>query len=279
MSEVQLRKFDMRSIKFRPDEAEGESKGPVIVLIGKRDTGKSFLIADIMFYFQSIPIGTVISGTEMGNRFYEKHVPKIFIHHEYSSGIIQNILVRQKQIVNKRNNQMEKYGGKTNIDARAFVIMDDCLYDDKWTRDKLMRLLFMNGRHWKLLIIISSQYAMGIPPILRCNIDYVFILRENIRGNRERIWKNFASMFHTLDSFCEVMDQTTENYECLVIHNGSKSNILSEQVFWYKAAAHPNYKLCSKEFWDLSNDMPDTEEEYNPSNSRKGPQLVVKKQG
>jgi hypothetical protein len=22
------------------------------------------------------------------------------------------------------------------------------LYDQSWTRDKLMRLLFMNGRHW-----------------------------------------------------------------------------------------------------------------------------------
>jgi hypothetical protein len=280
MSTVQLKKFDMKSITFKADEAEGEAKGPVIVLLGKRDTGKSFLISDIMYYFQTIPIGTVISGTEMGNRFYEKLVPKIFIHHEYSNGIIQNVLIRQKQIVNKRNEQMSKYNGKTNIDARAFVIMDDCLYDDKWAREKLMRLMFMNGRHWKLLLIISLQYPLGVPPILRTNIDYVFILRENIRGIREKIWRNYASMFHTLDSFCEVMDQTTQNYECLVIHNGSKSNNLSDQVYWYKASRHPEYKLCSKEFWDLSKDLPDAEdEEYNPSNSKKGPHLTVKKQG
>ena len=34
---------------------------------------------------------------------------------------------------------------KSTIDPRAFVILDDCLYDATWTRDKLMRLLFMNG--------------------------------------------------------------------------------------------------------------------------------------
>ena len=47
-----------------------------------------------------------------------------------------------------------------------------------WTRDKMMRLLFMNGRHWKVMLIITMQYPLGIPPNLRTNIDYVFILRE-----------------------------------------------------------------------------------------------------
>ena len=41
---LELAKFDMRSISFRPDE----NKGPVIVLIGRRDTGKSFLVKDLM---------------------------------------------------------------------------------------------------------------------------------------------------------------------------------------------------------------------------------------
>ena len=46
----------------------------------------------------------------------------------------------------KVNKEIEIYR-KSTIDPRAFVILDDCLYDQTWTRDKLMRLLFMNGRH------------------------------------------------------------------------------------------------------------------------------------
>ena len=42
-------------------------------------------------------------------------------------------------------------------------------------------------------------------------------------------------MFPTFESFCQVMDQCTENYECLVINNNAKTNKLSEQIFWYKA--------------------------------------------
>ena len=63
---LELKKFDMKDIKFSPNE----NQGPVIVLIGRRDTGKSFLVRDLLFYHQDIPIGTVISGTESANHFY-----------------------------------------------------------------------------------------------------------------------------------------------------------------------------------------------------------------
>ena len=57
---LEIIKFDITSIK----------KDKVCVFIGKRETGKSFLVRDLLFYHQDIPIGTVISGTEAGNGFY-----------------------------------------------------------------------------------------------------------------------------------------------------------------------------------------------------------------
>jgi hypothetical protein len=63
---LELKKFDMRSIVYDPNE----NKGPVIVMIGRRDTGKSVLVRDLLFFHQDIHIGTVISGTEAGNGFY-----------------------------------------------------------------------------------------------------------------------------------------------------------------------------------------------------------------
>jgi hypothetical protein len=263
---LELKKFNMKNISFKPDE----NKGPVIVLIGRRDTGKSFLVRDLLYYHQSIPIGTVISGTEEGNGFYSSMVPRLFIHNEYNSAIIENILKRQRMVIKKIKKEEEQYRRKSSIDARAFVILDDCLYDNTWARDKLMRLMFMNGRHWKIMLIITMQYPLGVPPTLRTNIDYVFILREPYIANRKRIYENYAGMFPTFESFCQVMDQCTENYECLVINNNAKSNKLQEQVFWYKADSHGDFKLGSKEFWELSkNYNSDEEEQYNPDNEKK----------
>ena len=273
---LELRKFDMKSISFRPDE----NKGPVVVLIGRRDTGKSFLVRDLLYYHQDIPIGTVISGTEAGNGFYAEHVPKLFIHEEYNTAIIENILKRQRTVMKQIKKEVEIYR-KSTIDPRAFVILDDCLFDASWTRDKMMRLLFMNGRHWKMMLIITMQYPLGIPPNLRTNIDYVFILREPYINNRKRIYENYAGMFPTFESFCQVMDQCTENYECLVINNNSKSNKLHDQIFWYKADNHKNFKLGSKEFWEISKnlDSDDDEEVYDPNtrDKKKGPKINVKK--
>ena len=275
---LELKRFDMKTISFKPNE----SKGPVSVLIGRRDTGKTFLVRDLLYYHQDIPIGTVISGTEEGNGFYGKMVPKLFIHNEYNTAIIENILKRQKSVLKQVKKEMETFKRST-IDPRTFVILDDCLYDNTWARDKMMRLLFMNGRHWKVMLLITMQYPLGIPPTLRTNIDYVFILREPYISNRKRIYDNYAGMFPTFESFCQVMDQCTENFECLVINNNSKSNKLQDQVFWYKADAHNDFRLGSKEFWELSkqiNDDDDDGEQYDPNNVKKrgqGPKISVNK--
>ena len=274
---LELKKFDMREISFKASE----NKGPVVVLIGRRDTGKTYLVRDLLYHHQDIPIGTVISGTEAGNGFYGHHVPKLFIHDEYNTAIIENILKRQRTVLRQMKREVGQYT-RTTIDPRAFVILDDCLYDASWTKDKMMRLLFMNGRHWKVMLVITMQYPLGIPPNLRTNIDYVFILREPYITNRRRIWENYAGMFPTFESFCQVMDQCTENYECLVINNNAKSNKLQDQIFWYKAHPRGSFKLGSKEFWDISVGLnsDDEDEMYDPRAKRggaRGPKISVKK--
>ena len=106
----------MNLITFKKDE----NKGPVVVLIGRRDTGKVSWL-ETYYFIIDIPLGTVISGTEAGNGFYSDHVPKLFIHDEYSSSIIANILKRQKVVLKQVNKQLAMYR-KCNIDPRAFVI-------------------------------------------------------------------------------------------------------------------------------------------------------------
>ena len=113
---LELKKFDMKTISFRPDE----NKGPVIVLIGRRDTGKSFLVRDLLFYHQDIPLGTVISGTEAGNGFYSEHVPKLFIHDEYNSVIIEKILKRQRTVLKQIKKEVEVYLKLRNISQKEY---------------------------------------------------------------------------------------------------------------------------------------------------------------
>ena len=248
-----ISKFNMAKIKFDKIQKEG----PTIILIGKRNTGKSFLVRDILYHHRDIPVGTVISGTEEVNPFYSKMMPKMFIHYEYSTYFIENVLKRQKAICTKHEGELGRYG-RSQIDPRTFVILDDCLYDSNaWKRDKLMRAIFMNGRHSKIMLIITMQYPLGIGPELRCNVDYVFLLRTPIIEERIKLYKYYAGMFPSFEAFSQIMDSCTSDYECLVIDNAVQSNKLEDMVFWYKADAHPDFKLGSREFWEMSKRITD----------------------
>lgn len=242
---LKLKKFNMNMIK---DDS-------VVVMIGKRNTGKSFLTKDLLFHHQDLPAGTVISPTENANKFYSDIVPPIFIHDEYEAKITQEFMKRQKTLKNRI------MCGEKDIDGRAFLIMDDCLYDNDWKKDKIIREIFMNGRHFSIFFLLLMQYAIGIPPNLRSNIDWVFLLRENNYQNRKKLYENYAGMFYTFEMFCQTMDACTENFECLVIHNGAKSNKIEDQVFWYKAENHEEFRVCCPEAWRFS------EDNYHPEDS------------
>ena len=173
---------------------------------------------------------------------------------------------------------------RSKLDPRSFMILDDCMYDDSWTHDKNIRYLFMNGRHQKVFFLITMQYPLGIQPALRTNVDFVFILREPYLNNRKRIFDNYAAAFPSFEFFCQIMDQCTQNFECLVIDNTSLSAKLEDCVFWYKADTHPDFRIGAPQFWQHSASYTrDKDEEeinvYDPNSARrlKGPSINVRK--
>lgn len=273
---VSLHKFDMKKI---PQDA-------VCVFIGRRRTGKSTLVRDLLFHHQDMPLGTVISGTEESNGAYGKMIPPLFIHGEYSPVILANFCKRQKLVMSRIQAEKAQYGEsyKSRIDPRSFMILDDCMYDDSWTHDKNIRYLFMNGRWLKVFFLITMQYPLGIQPALRTNVDFVFILREPYLSNRQRIFNNYGSAFPSFEFFCQTMDQCTQNFECLVIDNTAQSNKLEDCIFWYKAELHPDFRIGAPEFWQHSAaHYRDKDEEainqYDPSAARKlkGPPIQIRK--
>jgi hypothetical protein len=236
---LELKKFDPSCIK----------SDSVIVFIGKRNTGKSYCMKDILSYHKDLPVGIVISPTEVANNYFEKFIPNMLIYDEYEPAIIKRFVERQININKQKNDQVKKFG-TSEIDNRAFLILDDCLYDKTWPTDKNIRSIFMNGRHYKIFFLITMQFCLGLPPILRANIDYVFIFKNNLIKEREKLFNHYAGVFNDFNTFCTVMDKCTEDYECLVIDNKIQSNKLEDQVKWYKAK-DVNFKLCNPELWNL----------------------------
>ena len=90
---ISLKKFNMNLIK---DDS-------VVLMIGRRGAGKSFLTRDLMYSKRHLPAGNVISPTEMANKFYSSFVPPVFIHNEYTPKITEEFMKRQKQLKKRMN--------------------------------------------------------------------------------------------------------------------------------------------------------------------------------
>ena len=113
---ISLSKFNPRKI----EEKRLTGSGPATcVFIGKRGTGKSTLVADILYRLRKINAGVAISATEDGNAFYSNFIPEILIHSEYKPEIVQQIVTRQKKVID---------GKKKDSDKDVFVLLDDCMY-------------------------------------------------------------------------------------------------------------------------------------------------------
>lgn len=258
MGQLDLRKFD-------PSKMQENRR---VVIIGKSGSGKTQLMMDIMYHKRHIPCGTVLSGTEEGNSFYQQYVPDLYVHSGYDADVVTEVLKRQKRLTRK------------NAPNRgAFLILDDCAYDKKILKGPLIREIFMNSRHFSLFTLLTLQFCMDMPTDLRTNVDYVFICRENILSNRKRLYESFCGMFRTFNEFCSVMDQCTQNFECLVVDNTSTSNRIEDCIFWYKAVLRKPFKIGCKEFWRVHNRRYNAnydDDEVAPATRKRGGTTVTK---
>lgn len=239
MTELRIRKFDITKI----------NDGSTIFIIGRRATGKTTLVCDILYHKRTIPIGTIISPTEDNDYAYKNRASAPIVFGEYRPEITANIVKRQKM-------------GTSAVDSRAFLIMDNCLYDASWKTDTSMQQIFMNNRTLRLLHIMTVSYGYGLSPAIRQNIDYIFIFRENIMQNLKLLYERYANIFPSFESFASVIN-ALDKYECLVIDNKTHSNTFEHRIFWYKAKIHKPFTLgnqaykkrCKKRCWIIRDEL------------------------
>ena len=237
-----------KSLPIKEFKLETMVENPAIVMIAKRASGKSWVCRAILKHFRDIPVGIIIAPTErMANPpFYSAFFPDSYIHYEYKSETIEKLLYRQDIMIEK---QMDREKDNIIIDPRAFILMDDCLSKKgSWMKDQPIMELLFNGRHYRLMYLLTMQFPLGITPELRCNFDYIFLLAEDFYSNLKRLYDHYAGMFPTFESFRQVFKELTNDYGSMVIVNrGTRSSFL-EKIFWFKAENEPVGLIGCKQF-------------------------------
>ena len=206
-----------------------------------KNTGKSTLIKSLLYAKKHIfPVGIAMNGTEDTNHMYKSFMPSTFVYNEYREDKIEDLIKRQKIAMQHLPNPW------------AVLIVDDCTEDTTIFNKPLQVGLYKKGRHWSLMYILALQYAMDVRANIRTSIDGVFILREPLLKNRRTLYENYASVVPDFEMFCALMDQLTDNYSAMYIHNFTTSNNWQDCVFWYKAKPPPeDWKFGCPEYWEF----------------------------
>lgn len=214
-----------------------------VLLIGKRGSGKSILMRDLAYRLHQtgqVDFAAGFSPTEDTQGSFGQFLPSTAIHEDYDEGVVSDIMRAQKK-------QWRRGHGSNMV-----LFMDDIMYNKSVLKTKVIRELFLNGRHRHVGLVLAAQYCMDLGPELRSNLDVVICCRESIKSNREKLYKNFFGLFGTYEEFSRTMDATTSNYECLVLINNVASNDISKCIFWYKADPDvPQFRIGCERFWRM----------------------------
>jgi hypothetical protein len=231
---------------------------PVIVAIAKRRSGKSFLVRDLLYHMRKRFIGGIVmSATEEANGFYQGiGIPPAYIYNDFDEAALERLVESQKR---------QTKAGRVRP---VFVVLDDVAFNKSIFNRPVIRELALNGRHYRITVIFSLQYALDTPPSIRSNIDLVMLLRDNI--NRDKLYKNF---FHGLlpnfAFFNTLMDAATKDYKCLILDNASHSTKLSDILKWYRAKDRGKFKIGSKNYYEFNKRKLKRDDERPKSSSDK----------
>ena len=141
------------------------------LFLGRRNTGQRTLMIHLLrtlckaqkFAWVRVYSPTAFTGV-WGAIVGEDNVEAVFDADE-----LESILESQAGIRSR--------GGKNE----GLIILDDCLgavsfQDSLWTR------IASSGRHYNLSMWVSAQHLMKLPPVIRSNSDYTYVL--GIQGDR-----------------------------------------------------------------------------------------------
>lgn len=249
--------------EFRKFHTDMLVPGDIIVVIGKKNTGKTTALGDIAYRFRACAEVSLFQKTYRTNPAFHDIVPALFCHTKWDRKVIANIMKMQEI-----RNEKRLAEGRPPI--YHTIICDDLACSDEFTKDPQLEELIMNARHLKITLVFTLQDALKVHPAIRNNADWVLAMRELNPNARKRLMEHFFS-FENKKDFARVFDLMTDNFGVMVSHQTGRSTRLCDNYLYWRATRRlffedkslPRWRMGSKKYWAFHY------EHYNPNWKRK----------
>jgi hypothetical protein len=217
--------------KFRPeiiDHKRAHGRAPIIAVVGKRNSGKSVLINDLLRY-TTIPRIIVMSGTEEATGFYTKNIVAkkgylgTFVCNKFEESVIKEAIDHQKKCVSEG---LGLHG--------IAILFDDLPYNTEMFETSAMRELFNKGLHYDITVIMSFQYIPECMKTIKSDIDILFVGEDISMGYSDRLQENFFNIVNDKKMFSMIYKNYAHNYGFVTIDRTLHNVTVREAVTYYR---------------------------------------------
>ena len=205
-----------------------ELKNRSIVIIAKRNSGKSYLLKKLLQY--SVKIKEFdkiycISPTEKINKFYSDIIPQNCLFDSYSEEWVLSLIDKMSKINEGKTQQSQN-------PINCLLILDDCTSDVNIHQAKGIKMLFTRGRHSFIAICVLSQNLKSVSPSIRNNSDFIFTGQLNA-SNVEQLCECYRCPIISKKDFITLYKDSTADYNFFVINNNSVSTNIDDINSYY----------------------------------------------
>lgn len=212
----------------------------VMLLLGSRRTGKTTMLKR-MLRVKSKVFDTAIGfkPTENMDPTFAGVFPKINI---YPS----NVVLPKLRAIMQLQDQFAREMQRTGVDRRRRIVVatDDCMGEPKFLKSDELRLIHMNGRHYKFFFVNCAQYLMDYPANLRAQVEIVISFWIKEEKGRRNLYEQFFSDIGTWEQFEHLFRHATARGSCIVLDSARRVDAtrLEDYVFYIARESPEAYR-------------------------------------
>lgn len=245
-AEFELWEFQPKDVKI----------GNRLGFIGMTGSGKSVAMQSIIMTMKDKCFGAFAHAyTDDVQQFWRKFIPESYVYSNRKDlERLKAVYMAQKELVSAYKRLVEL--GMIDLEeakqkCHLIIVLDDLMFlGNKVFKDELIREIWCNGRHQWITVMLSLQYAKGIDPTLRGQIDWAFLWKVSKPNERKKIYEEWVGYFDNFKEFDRAFNQTTDTaYQCMVVRNSpAGNNSLKDNVTFYLPELPPKFTVGCKAF-------------------------------
>ncbi len=176
-----------------------------ILVVGKTGSGKTSWIKHMCracFHpdnkvFSAVYVMCTTAGVSSDYTFVRN---KRYVFKELKNDFIEQLLERQEKFIKQKKTQ------------EVLLILDDII-GENLTHNSPLEKVITSGRHYHISVVMLIQHITKLPPVVRNNCKYIFVLDTSIQSYRPLFDLN--PYYIDEKEFRAFLQKKTKNYHCV----------------------------------------------------------------